>query len=799
MTTDELRTSLAAAGATLLGAFALSPVFATAGWLPPVFAVVVTVLLGGLLLRTVPYALWVRARGDQPLPRLLGGAGVVLLPLAQLALLACVLTALYAPGPAIAGVLPTPDSLAALGEVFVEGASEMREQAPPALPLTGLLALTALLVGLIAVAVDLVAVGGGQAALAGLGLLVLFCIPVGTITGGIGFLAIAGPAAGLGVLLWADQRRRLAVRRQPGRRSTLGTGTVVALRTGFVALTVGLLVGAVVPTLPEGSFGSGLGPGGGPGGSTGTALDPVAALQGQLTLPEAIDLLRVDASVDDLGYLRAVALDAYDGDEGWSLSNLDGQMSVADDDRLAPLPARQEGRDVVATVTVVEHDDRFLPVPGSPLQVNVLDSDDEAWRFDRSTGTVFGRGVTTAGQSYRVTATEPKPSTELLAAADWLPPGDPVQQRFTQITPLHPSVADLLRGLLADADTPYEAVRAVHEYLTDRANGFVYSLATDPGTSDDDLADFLRNKRGYCEQYAGAMAVLVRAAGVPARVALGYTPGTEQPDGTRLITSDDAHAWVEVYFDDLGWVPFDPTPLAASRTVDLPWAPGADDGTDDRAGAPLPTSVPSAGPSARLDRDDQFTPLALPQEGAAWVRPVLLGAGGLLLLVLGAAVPGVLRARQRRARLADGSVGALWDELSATALDLGVRPNPAATPRQTARQLAAVVTGPAAAVELEGGRRVRRPDGGRDTVDAVRRLALAEESASYGRPGAASASPELQLALRAARRGMWAAASRRSRLRARLWPESLVVGTGARLAARLRGVLGSLRRRVRPV
>ena len=57
----------------------------------------------------------------------------------------------------------------------------------------------------------------------------------------------------------------------------------------------------------------------------------------------------------------------------------------------------------------------------------------------------------------------------------------------------------------------------------------MYSLATAPGTSGDDLVDFLRLRRGYCEQYAGAMAVMVRAAGMPARVALGYTPGTGSP------------------------------------------------------------------------------------------------------------------------------------------------------------------------------------------------------------------------------------------------------------------------------
>ena len=120
-------------------------------------------------------------------------------------------------------------------------------------------------------------------------------------------------------------------------------------------------------------------------------------------------------------------------------------------------------------------------------------------------------------------------------------------------------------------------MQAVYGHFTDPANDFEYSLSTAPGTGGDDLADFLRLRQGYCEQYAGAMAALVRATGVPARVVLGYTPGTAQPDGSRLVTSDDAHAWVEVYFDDLGWVPYDPTPIDTDRAVELPWAPRAPD------------------------------------------------------------------------------------------------------------------------------------------------------------------------------------------------------------------------------
>ena len=77
--------------------------------------------------------------------------------------------------------------------------------------------------------------------------------------------------------------------------------------------------------------------------------------------------------------------------------------------------------------------------------------------------------------------------------------------------------------------------------------------------------DFLSNKQGYCEQYASAMAVMLRAVGVPARVAIGFTQGTQDADGSYVINSNDAHAWVEVLFDKAGWVQFDPTPLAGGQ------------------------------------------------------------------------------------------------------------------------------------------------------------------------------------------------------------------------------------------
>jgi transglutaminase-like putative cysteine protease len=553
-------------------------------------------------------------------------------------------------------------------------------------------------------------------------------------------------------------------------------------------LLAGLVLGSLVPTLSEGSLATGLGGGG--SSSTGTALDPVAEMHGELIRERPVELLSVDTASSEPGYLRSVVLDRYDAEGGWSLSNLDGEVSVADTDELSPVTDSAR-RPVSGTITVLDHDDRFLPVFTSPRSVRVLDGSDDDWRYDRPTGTVFGRRVSTGGLTYWVSAAQPRPAAEVLAAAAPLGSGSPLRERFTALPDLDPRVTDLVGELTGDVgtDQPYERVRRIHGYLTDRANGFVYSLATEPGTSGDDLVDFLRLRRGYCEQYAGAMAVLVRAAGVPARVALGYTPGRVQEDGSRLITTDDAHAWVEVYFEELGWVPFDPTPISDERAADLPWAPRTADEQQPEAGeeAPAPTLPTQPAPQApRNPGLDEVAPVAAGVDDADSVRPYVLAGGGTLLAIAALALPAGLRILQRRRRMAGGRAGLLWDELGATAADLGVRLHPAWTPRRAAEELARAMDRPGST-----------PDPA--AVDAVHRLALAEESASYGPAAGAGASPELVDALRMARRALGGSRPRAVRLRALLWPSSLVAGAGPRLMAGGRERLaGRLRRERSP-
>jgi transglutaminase-like putative cysteine protease len=139
----------------------------------------------------------------------------------------------------------------------------------------------------------------------------------------------------------------------------------------------------------------------------------------------------------------------------------------------------------------------------------------------------------------------------------------------------------LARRLRRDAETPYEYVLAVNRYLQD---GFTYD--EDPGdippgraTLDAFLFD---TKRGYCQQFSGAMGLLLRMGGIPTRVVTGFSPGGYSKSKRAWIVRDtDAHSWVEAWFDDWGWVTFDPTPgdtPARSQIAALERAP--ETGTD---------------------------------------------------------------------------------------------------------------------------------------------------------------------------------------------------------------------------
>jgi hypothetical protein len=114
----------------------------------------------------------------------------------------------------------------------------------------------------------------------------------------------------------------------------------------------------------------------------------------------------------------------------------------------------------------------------------------------------------------------------------------------------------------ARAPTPYAATAALEAWFRFRG-GFTYS--NHPAVfSEAPLVGFVAETRaGYCQYFAGAMALMLRYLGIPARVAVGFSSGTYDPvRGTWTVTDHDAHAWVEAWFRGYGWLPFDPTPSA---------------------------------------------------------------------------------------------------------------------------------------------------------------------------------------------------------------------------------------------
>jgi transglutaminase-like putative cysteine protease len=129
------------------------------------------------------------------------------------------------------------------------------------------------------------------------------------------------------------------------------------------------------------------------------------------------------------------------------------------------------------------------------------------------------------------------------------------------------------RGVTSAAQSPYEAAVLLETWFRE-AGGFVYDeQPPGPLGGTPPLVDFvIETKRGYCQHYAGGMALMLRLLGIPSRVAVGFTSGTYDADEKEWVVADtNAHAWVEVWFPRYGWIPFDPTPgrgqLAATYSV----------------------------------------------------------------------------------------------------------------------------------------------------------------------------------------------------------------------------------------
>ncbi len=234
----------------------------------------------------------------------------------------------------------------------------------------------------------------------------------------------------------------------------------------------------------------------------------------------------------------------------------------------------------------------------------------------------------------------------------------PRADRLIRASPYRPMYERALQ-LTRDTATPYDAVKRVEQWLQ---SNFTYSEHVP--SHDVPLMGFLQeDKRGYCQQFSGTMALMLRMAGIPAQVAAGFSPGSYNKDTREYRVRDlDAHSWVVVWFTGIGWVPFDPTPArspAGSQSSALATSAAAADAGEVRLGQAAAAGEHTAQASA-----------AGGDEGGNWVVPALL-----LLLVaapLGAAAVAIgLRITRMRALSADELASVQLSELRRALVRLG--------------------------------------------------------------------------------------------------------------------------------
>jgi transglutaminase-like putative cysteine protease len=399
-------------------------------------------------------------------------------------------------------------------------------------------------------------------------------------------------------------------------------------------------------------------------------------------------VLRVRGS-DRAAYWRASTLDVFDGTR-WreylyavSVGLPRGRLPV---DPLLPATANDERRWVRQQVEIAALRSNRLPAAGSPVSLVSSSFPQVAYLGGGVIG--YGAGLT-PGQRYTVWSYAPRPRPQQLAAS---PPRYPRNvDRYLTLSgaqlpvfgssshdavvderlgpPYHEdlvpyrAVWDVARRVTRSETTPYGVTLALERWFRSRG-GFVYDEEPPRPQGAPPLADFvLRTKRGYCQHFAGSMAMMLRLLGIPARVAVGFTSGSLR-DGVWTVTDHEAHAWVEAWFNGWGWLPFDPTPGRGAFSQTYTVASNSADAVLRLGGRPfVPQGAAPAGPGA-IGADEG-------RGGSVWPLALLGAIVGCLVSL------GLVKSAQRRWRYRSGDPRAIASaaraELADRLTDQGVR------------------------------------------------------------------------------------------------------------------------------
>jgi transglutaminase-like putative cysteine protease len=257
------------------------------------------------------------------------------------------------------------------------------------------------------------------------------------------------------------------------------------------------------------------------------------------------ELFRVQTS--DPSYVRMQTLDRFDGST-WS-ANTGIPVEVQSAGAIQGAPGSWTSSSATITVTSNDLGDDLLVSPADPTVIDI----DRPVSWDSASSSLMLNSPPSAGLNYTVTAMRPDLEPEDLEQV-------PVEDQRDEVIPPAGSVSPAVRATAlrwtSEATTPYGKVMAIADHF----QRFTYDPSVSFGRSPEAMAAFLDAKRGFCQQFAGVMAAMLRELGIPARVAVGFTSGHPVGIDTYSVRAADMHAWVEVPFAGYGWRTFDPTP-----------------------------------------------------------------------------------------------------------------------------------------------------------------------------------------------------------------------------------------------
>ncbi len=625
-------------------------------------------------------------------------------------------------------VIPTARSLRHLVTLAGNG-STLAKNAPPVQGSAGVILLAAASIGLAAIVVDVIAVRLNKPAIAGLPLLVLYMAPIATAakTGGPGgVITFLLAATGYLGLLASDGRNRLrgwgriiTVWHYAGEDDRLGGADMRGLaatgrRIGLAAVCAAIAAPLLLPTLNlHRLFGQ---------GNNGKTVvqaglpNPIDQLHALLTDLGNAPVLSYRSSGANPGeYLQVYVLNYVAPVGIWRIVDPNPSITIGQSPLRKP-PGVADSTPIATTTTTIKLDHVvgasagynypvfFLPAPYWPVQLKASGS----WSESDGSLMVFSGDADHSGLRYSVTNGQPVLDTadQEAAASDPIP--NSIKDSYLGFpTPVTPQLVKIARQITKGAITPFAKAVALEKYF--QSSRFTYTLqAIDLPNTPQGLLTFLTtSRRGFCEQFAFAMAALARLVGIPSRIAIGYTPGTRQKNGTWQVTTADAHAWPELYFPDLGWLRFEPTPSGPdgqgtaqqpSYAITGPPAfhvtgPGSKIGqpTTKPGIATRPVGHVKAPGTGKVGTDQGITPR---QPGHfRWpVGQILLALLALLAVV--AVTPGIARivSRRRRWHAAEGDTGlarAAWQEVCADLDDFGLTHRLSESPRAMARRVSA--------------------------------------------------------------------------------------------------------------